>query len=138
MASQGEVVPEKPTPGSRAGVRLGSAILENQKLKELEELQAERRRRVGYRKFETYAASYSPDYVHPETGEKDGYAKHRRLMESKTTTSSAMSSNRCGKSAAGAFETTCHATGNYPSWWNGIRFDKPVSIWVAGITAKST
>ncbi len=38
-------------------------------------------------------------------------------------------SNRSGKSIWGAFETAVHATGLYPEWWDGIRFDKPVAIW---------
>lgn len=125
-------------PGSTRSGRLGPAILKNPKLKELEDLQAERRRRRGYRKFETYAETYSPEYVHPETREKDGYAKHRKSMMATTTTTTMMAGNRIGKSQAGAFVTACHATGSYPSWWTGIRFEEPTSIWVAGITTEST
>lgn len=46
-----------------------------------------------------------------------------------------IAANRVGKSEAGAFETTCHATGDYPDWWTGYRFDRPVLIWVGGDTA---
>src|SRR5882762_9539208 len=28
-----------------------------------------------------------------------------------------MSANRIGKSELGAYETTCHLTGEYPPWW---------------------
>lgn len=34
----------------------------------------------------------------------------------------------------GGYEVVRHATGIYPSWWKGRRFNRPVSIWVAGDT----
>ena len=49
-----------------------------------------------------------------------------------------LAGNRCGKSLAGAYEVTLHLTGNYPSWWHGKRFDKPITAWVAGESARAT
>lgn len=49
-----------------------------------------------------------------------------------------MAANRVGKSIAGAYEVSCHATGEYPDWWTGKKFDGPVDIWVVGADAKST
>ncbi len=49
-----------------------------------------------------------------------------------------MAGNRCGKSVAGAFEVSCHATGIYPFWWNGRTFDKPTNGWAVGSTARAT
>lgn len=49
-----------------------------------------------------------------------------------------LAGNRTGKSISGAFEAACHATGVYPSWWRGKRFDKPTKGWVVGSTARST
>lgn len=46
--------------------------------------------------------------------------------------------NRVGKTVAGGYETTCHATGLYPDWWEGRRFEDPIDAWVAGQTASST
>src|SRR5579884_257764 len=43
--------------------------------------------------------------------------------------------NRVGKTEAGAYEVTCHLTGEYPSWWKGHRFEHPVVCWVAGVTS---
>lgn len=37
----------------------------------------------------------------------------------------------------GAYEVTTHATGNYPDWWPGRRYDRPVDIWVAGDTKET-
>lgn len=45
--------------------------------------------------------------------------------------------NRVGKSEAGAYEVTCHLTGEYPPWWEGRRFDGPVNVWAAGDTTKT-
>lgn len=49
-----------------------------------------------------------------------------------------MASNRSGKSVSGAYETACHLTGDYPSWWKGRRFEYPINAWAAGSTARST
>jgi phage terminase large subunit-like protein len=56
-------------------------------------------------------------------------AKHReRLL---------MAGNQLGKTLAGAMETAIHATGRYPSWWQGRRFEKPTISWVAGTTGET-
>lgn len=49
-----------------------------------------------------------------------------------------MAGNRVGKTIGGAFETTLHLTGRYPGWWEGRRFDKPISAWAAGKTLETT
>ena len=38
-----------------------------------------------------------------------------------------MAANRTGKSYASAFEIACHATGLYPDWWCGFKYDYPPS-----------
>ena len=45
--------------------------------------------------------------------------------------------NRSGKTLCCSYETTCHMIGWYPRWWEGFRFDRPVSAWVAGEDTKS-
>lgn len=44
--------------------------------------------------------------------------------------------NRAGKTEAGAYEVALHLTGQYPEWWVGKRFSKPVNALVAGETGK--
>lgn len=39
--------------------------------------------------------------------------------------------NRTGKTVCGGAETAYHATGKYPTWWKGYRFEHPPLIWVA-------
>lgn len=46
--------------------------------------------------------------------------------------------NRCGKTTAGAYETTLHLTGQYPDWWEGRRFSCPIECWAAGDTSLTT
>lgn len=49
-----------------------------------------------------------------------------------------MAANRAGKSVAGAYELACHVIGEYPVWWEGRKFDKPVNVWAAGKTGQTT
>jgi len=46
--------------------------------------------------------------------------------------------NRTGKTHCGTYEDTLHLTGDYPDWWEGYKFDRPVEAWVATDTAKNT
>jgi phage terminase large subunit-like protein len=50
-----------------------------------------------------------------------------------------MAANRVGKTeGAGGYEMTLHLTGRYPDWWEGRRFDKPVTAITAGDTSTTT
>lgn len=49
-----------------------------------------------------------------------------------------MAGNQLGKTVSGANEGAIHATGRYPDWWQGRRFDGPTVGWASGITAEST
>ena len=50
----------------------------------------------------------------------------------------AMTGNRCGKTYTGAFIMAIHATGVYPEWWAGHKFDGPITAWAAGISTVTT
>jgi phage terminase large subunit-like protein len=47
-----------------------------------------------------------------------------------------MAGNQLGKTLAGGFEVAMHATGRYPDWWQGRRFDKPTVGWACGVTGE--
>ena len=49
-----------------------------------------------------------------------------------------LAGNRCGKTDAGAYETTLHLTGEYPHWWEGKRFDHAIKAWACGTTNAQT
>jgi len=46
--------------------------------------------------------------------------------------------NRVGKSESGAYECALHMTGQYPDWWTGKRFDKPVLVWTGSPTNETS
>ena len=75
----------------------------------------------------------------PDEGEhrRELYHKHLKFFAAgaKYRERGFIAANRIGKSEAGAFEVTCHATGLYPDWWEGKRFTRPTLIWVGGDTA---
>lgn len=48
-----------------------------------------------------------------------------------------MSANGVGKTMLGCYETTCHATGIYPDWWEGKRYPAPTNIIIAGSTTET-
>lgn len=72
-------------------------------------------------------AYFSP-YPKQELFLQLGASKRERLL---------MAANRVGKSEIGAFEATCHATGLYPPWWTGRRFDEPTKGWVCGVSQQA-
>jgi len=40
--------------------------------------------------------------------------------------------SQSGKTTCGAAEAAWHVSGEYPYWWTGKRFDKPIRCWVVG------
>lgn len=45
--------------------------------------------------------------------------------------------NQQGKTEAGAYEMAVHLTGDYPDWWLGYRFTKPIKAWAIGVDGKA-
>lgn len=39
---------------------------------------------------------------------------------------------------SGGAEVAFHLTGEYPDWWKGRRFTKPVAVWASGVTGEAT
>jgi len=46
-----------------------------------------------------------------------------------------MAGNQQGKTESGTAEDAFHLTGLYPEWWTGLRFGKPIRMWIGGNTA---
>jgi phage terminase large subunit-like protein len=44
--------------------------------------------------------------------------------------------NQVGKTYAAAMELAAHASGQYPPWWQGYRFDRAIRAWAAGETTE--
>jgi len=49
-----------------------------------------------------------------------------------------MAANRIGKSYCGAMEMAIHLTGEYPEWWEGRRWGRPVRAWAGGASNETT
>jgi phage terminase large subunit-like protein len=49
-----------------------------------------------------------------------------------------LAGNQLGKTLAAGMELAMHATGDYPGWWTGRTFDKPINAWAAGVTGLGT
>ena len=46
--------------------------------------------------------------------------------------------NQQGKTFSAGAEIAMHLTGEYPWWWKGLRFDKPIVCWAASKTGEAT
>lgn len=70
----------------------------------------------------------------------DKLPKHRAALfgTSKYREMLVLGGNRVGKTRLGAYLTAICATGLYPDWWQGIRFDHPVNCWAIGKTSQTT
>jgi len=86
-------------------------------------LEAEAQRRKDENKLKFYVP-YKKQFEFHSAG-----ATHReRLL---------MAGNQLGKTLAGGFEIAMHATGRYPDWWTGKRFDHAVNCWACGTTGET-
>lgn len=74
----------------------------------------------------------------PEDGpfRRSYYPKHLDFFEATTDYKvlSLFGGNRTGKSFAPCYAIACWVSGDYPDWWQGRRFTKPMRIWVVGET----
>lgn len=101
---------------------------------ELVALLEEKQRRETMRRFYTY---------YPETGplRRELYPKHMQFFAAGKIhrERAAMAANRVGKTEGiGAYEVTAHLTGDYPDWWPGRRFEKPINALCGGDTGTTT
>ena len=75
----------------------------------------------------------------PDSGplRRELYVKHQEFFAAgpKYRERLMLAANRVGKTeGVGGYELTLHLTGQYPEWWVGRRFDRPISAWAAGDT----
>lgn len=63
------------------------------------------------------------------------YPKQREFLDILSHIKVLLGGNQVGKSCTGSYEIGFHLTGRYPKDWKGIKFDRPVTIWVAGETS---
>lgn len=90
-----------------------------------------------------YRSGRRIDTLYPSEGEysRDKYPKHMEFFQAgkEYRERCFMAANRVGKTwGGGGYETALHLTGQYPDWWEGRVFDKPVRWWAAGKTNETT
>lgn len=106
------------------------------------ELLAERETRAKQLQFFSWFPD--EDTVEPDGSvffhARRGYPKHlEHFAAGKDYTQRLfMAANQVGKSTAGGYESAAHLTGLYPSWWEGRRWDRPIRMWAAGKSYKTT
>lgn len=89
-----------------------------------------------------YHARNKWERFYPETGKfaRSEYRKHMECFALGATVKArcVQGGNGIGKTESlGAYETMLHATGKYPEWWPGFRFNHPTDIWVSGDTKET-
>jgi len=55
-----------------------------------------------------------------------------RFFNTRSDRRGILAANRIGKTVSTCYETAMHLTGQYPEWWSGDRYDRPVTVMVAG------
>lgn len=88
---------------------------------------------INYGKLYDHYRPYGSDNVgvyHWQVEFHNAGAKHQQRM--------LMAANRVGKTMAGAAEVAIHMTGRYPPWWQGRRFEKPVTVWCGSVTNEAS
>lgn len=109
-----------------------SKPLDNDDLARLLELIEQAEKNVdtsGFHKWFQPGTPYGIDRLH----------KHRELFRATSEYREVLmlGGNRCGKTRAGATIAAVLATGQYPDWWEGRRFNHPVQCWAAGKTGQT-
>lgn len=90
----------------------------------MEQLEAAVQHSLNQRKLDFYRP-YKKQKVFHEAGSR---FKERLFM----------AGNQLGKTFGGGAEVAMHATGLYPDWWEGRRFDTPTSGWTGSPTGQTS
>ena len=93
-------------------------------LRERAKLAAELKRR-----FDTNRLAHYAPYAKQKVFHSAGRQHRERLLRA---------ANQVGKTLAGANEMAMHLTGKYPDWWQGRRFDQPITAIAGSETAELT
>lgn len=102
-------------------------------LAELDRRTRQRRLQNSYGKIYDHARPFGPDNV-------GVYAWQREFHNAgkENTERMLMAANQVGKTRTAGAETAIHATGLYPPWWEGRRFDHPVDWWCGSVTNEAS
>jgi len=95
-------------------------------------------REKAKRTSENLLASYYPD---DGPLRRELYPKHMAFFAAgkQHRERAAIAANRVGKTESiGGYESTVHLIGEYPKWWPGRRWDRPINLLCGGDTSTTT
>jgi phage terminase large subunit-like protein len=102
------------------------------------ETELKRQRALLLKAKEQYIKYNFAESIFPATGpySRDKYKKHLELIKATATHNFCLfgAGNQLGKTLTAAFIIRTVATGKYPDWWEGRRWDRPVNILIASVT----
>lgn len=84
----------------------------------------------GFHKWFVPGTPFGIDKLHKHAAFFESTRLHRETLM--------LGGNRCGKTRGGSTVIAAVATGQYPDWWTGVRWDSPTHLWAAGKTGQST
>jgi phage terminase large subunit-like protein len=83
-------------------------------------------------KLQDLAIAVSEDMVYNQLRYFRPFEHQREFFRTTTDRRGILAANRIGKTVSTCYETAMHLTGQYPDWWDGCRYDRPVTVMVAG------
>ena len=83
-------------------------------------------------RFQDLAIAVAEDMQYNQLRYFRPFEHQRRFFTTSNDRRGILAANRIGKTVSTCYETAYHLTGQYPDWWQGHRFDKPVTVMVAG------
>ncbi|HET8687347.1 MAG TPA: terminase family protein, partial [Methanosarcina sp.] len=84
-------------------------------------------------KFQELAVSVAEDMKYNQLRYFRPFEHQKKFFRTgKSDRRGILAANRIGKTVSTCYETAMHLTGIYPDWWEGKRFNKPVTVMVAG------
>ena len=77
-------------------------------------------------------------FYDPYPFQREFHHAHGHKTESVANQVGLICANQVGKTTAGAAEAAYHTLGEYPDWWEGMRYSCPVTVLCAGVSNDST
>ena len=145
MFGPGEIKPPSPKPSgvSKRRMVFSEDVVAGEVTDEIDPAEQE-----ALRLIEQLRASEARDLLHlsywnlfdPETGTAGPYSWQKEFHDAGADTKERciIAANRVGKTQSGAAEMTIHLTGDYPPWWEGRRFTRPIRAWIGSDTNETS
>jgi len=87
---------------------------------------------VTQEQFRDLAISVSEDMRYNELRYFRPFEHQKSFFTTISDRRGILAANRIGKTVSTCYETAMHLTGIYPDWWEGRRYDRPITAMVAG------